>query len=203
MAGPGFESPAVSDAMEHLGLPTGVVDGLTNVPTDILSAIGFARTATVVDSDEANIPGLAEYLDEAQEGDMLVLGWEATSVASVWGGLAATRGCAGLVNAGWIRNLADVSELRLAVWARGATPCSGKGRLAVTNVGAPVTVGGAVINDRDLVIADSTGICVVPGAQWWSVLAYAAQLQDRDEAFRQALSTGAGFSSARREAGTM
>ncbi len=90
--------------MEHLGLPLGVVNGLTNVPTDIQSAIGFARTATVVDSDEANIPGLAEYLDEGQEGDMLVLGWEATSVASVGragGHSHGCSGCVGLVNAGW------------------------------------------------------------------------------------------------------
>ncbi|WP_116043761.1 hypothetical protein [Amycolatopsis palatopharyngis] len=124
-----------------------------------------------------------------------------------WGGLAATRtaarGAWGWSTPAGIRGLAEVSALRLAVWARGATPRSGKGRLAVTNVGAPVTVGGAVVNDRDLVIADSTGICVVPCAQRSPVLAYAAQLQDRDEAFRQALSTRAGFSSARREAGTM
>jgi 4-hydroxy-4-methyl-2-oxoglutarate aldolase len=207
MAGLRFESPAVSDAMDHLGLRLGVVAGLINIATKTQSAMGPARTATVVDSDEANIPGLAEYLDEAQAGDMLVLGWEATSVASVWGGLAATRTaareCAGLVNAGWIRDLAEVAALSLAVWSCGATPRSGKGRLAVVNVGEPTAVGGAMVNDRDLVVADSTGVCVVPSAQRSPVLAYAAQLQDRDEAFRQALGTGAGFSAARKEAGTM
>jgi len=202
-----YETPAVSDAMDHRGLTPGVVDGLTHLPGGAAAAVGRARTATVVDSDEPHIPGLAEFLDGATEGDMLVLGWEARSVASVWGGLAATRtvarGCVGLVNAGWVRDVTEVSSLPLAVWAAGTTPRSGKGRLAVTRVGEPVTVGGVPVHDRDFVIADATGVCVVPRSEEKSVLEYAADLQDRDEAFRQALAGGAGFASARQAAGTM
>ncbi len=204
---PTYETPAVSDAMDHLGLTRGVVDGLTHLPGGVPTAVGRARTATVVDSDEPNIPGLAEFLDGASEGDMLVLGWDAGSVSSVWGGLAATRtvarGCVGLVSAGWVRDIAEVSALPLVVWAAGTTPRSGKGRLAGTRVGAPVIVGGVPVHDRDLVVADATGVCVVPRSEEDPVLEYAADLQDRDEAFRQALSGGAGFASARQEAGTM
>lgn len=202
-----YETPAVSDAMDHRGLTPGVVDGLRHLPGGAATAVGQARTATVVDSDEPNIPGLAEFLDGASEGDMLVLGWDAGSVSSVWGGLAATRtvarGCVGLVSAGWVRDLSEVSSLHLVVWAAGTTPRSGKGRLAVTRVGAPVTVGGVPVHDRDLVIADATGVCVVPRSEADPVLEYAAELQDRDEAFRRALAGGAGFATARREAGTM
>lgn len=202
-----YETPAVSDAMDHRGLTPGVVDGLTHLRGGAATAVGRARTATVVDSGEPNIPGLAEFLDGATEGDMLVLGWEAGSVASVWGGLAAARtvacGCVGLVSAGWVRDVDEVASLPLAVWAAGATPRSGKGRLAVARVGEPVTVGGVPVHDRDLVIADATGVCVVPRAEEGPVLEYAAGLQGRDEAFREALAGGAGFASARQEAGTM
>ncbi len=206
-AGRHFETPAVSDAMDHWGLSSGVVHGLTRIPGGPPSAVGRARTATVVDTDEPDIPGLAEFLDEAAKGDMLVMGWDATAVASVWGGLAATRtaarGCVGLVNAGWVRDVDEVSSLPLTVWAAGSIPYSGKGRLMVTGVGEPVTIGGVVVHDRDLVVADATGICVVSPSDEEPVLQYAAQLQERDEAFRQALVRGAGFASARREAGTM
>lgn len=202
-----YETPAVSDAMDRRGLPRGVVDGLTHLPSGAASAVGRARTATVVDSDEPNIPGLAEFLDGASEGDMLVLGWESGVVASVWGGLAATRtvarGCVGLVSAGWVRDVDEVSSFPLAVWAAGTTPRSGKGRLAVSRVGEPVTVGGVSVHDRDLVIADATGVCVVPRSDEEAVLEDAVGLQDRDETFREVLAGGAGFASARQEAGTM
>lgn len=202
-----FETPAVSDAMDGLGIASGVVTDLTHLGGHVPRARGPARTATVVDSDEPDIPGLAEYLDEAAAGDMLVLGWDARSQASVWGGLAATRtaarGCVGLLTAGWVRDVDEVIATSLVVWCRGTVPRSGKGRIAVDRTGAPTTVGGVVVHDRDLVVADTTGVCVVPEACSAEVLAAAAELQDRDELFRQALSAGEGFHAARTRAGTM
>jgi regulator of RNase E activity RraA/predicted MFS family arabinose efflux permease len=202
-----FETPAVSDAMDNLGLESGVVTGLTRVAGARPRVVGRARTATVVDSDAPDIPGLAEYLDEAGKGDLLVLGWEATSEASVWGGLAATRsvtaGCVGMVNAGWVRDVDEVRQTPLTVWCLGALPRSGKGRLAVERIGEPTTVSDVVVHDRDLVVADTTGVCVVPAARAREVLAAAENLQARDVLFRRALATGAGFRSARARAGTM
>lgn len=200
------ETPAVSDAMDTLGLASGVPEGLIRI-TGSSGVVGPARTATVVDSDDPNIPGLAEYLDGAEAGDLLVLGWEATAVASVWGGLAATRtaatGCGGLVNAGWIRDVDEVRATPLTVWCRGVMPRSGKGRIAVHRIGEPTTVSGVVVHDRDLVVADVTGVCVVPARDADRVLAHAQDLQQRDELFRRALSSGAGFGAARSQAGTM
>ena len=135
-----YETPAVSDAIDALGAGAGVLDGLAAMSTGEAGVAGPARTATVVDTDEPGIPGLADFLDGAAPGDVLVLGWEAAPFTSVWGGLAATRteaaGCLGLVTSGWVRDLAEVRGTSLVVWARGATPRSGKGRLAVTRVRA-------------------------------------------------------------------
>ncbi len=62
---------------------------------------------------------------------------------------------------------------------------------------------GVLVHDRDLVVADTTGVCVVPVAQARQVVAAARELQARDELFRKALATGAGFRTARARAGTM
>ena len=202
-----FETPAVSDGMDGLGLGSGVPVGLSLVAAAAGPVAGPARTATVVNSDDPGIPGLAEYLDGAAEGDLLVLGWAATAVASVWGGLAATRtaarGCVGLVTDGWVRDVDEVRSLPLTVWARGPVPRSGKGRLAVTQVGEPTEVSGVPVHDRDVIVADNTGVCVVPAGQVTRVLEAAEELQRRDELFRQALAGGAGFGDARARAGTM
>lgn len=202
-----FETPAVSDAMDGLGLEPGVVTGLTRLAGGVPPVMGPARTATVVDTDEPDIPGLAEYLDEAADGDLLVLGWAASTTASAWGGLAATRtagrGCVGLVTAGWVRDLEEIRATPLVVWCRGPMPRSGKGRLAVRRVGEQVEVGGVLVRDRDLVVADGTGVCVVPRDRSPDVLEAAVRLQEREEAFRSALAGGAGFGAARARAGTM
>lgn len=201
------ETPAISDAMDLLSLPGGVVDGLVAIAQGSGVALGPARTATVIDSHDPNIPGLAEYLDGAQDGDMLVLGWEAAGPRSVWGGLAATRtqasGCVGLVTQGWVRDLVEVRDTSLLVWATGSTPRSGKGRLAVDRVGEPTMVGEILVRDRDLVVSDATGVCVVPQEHQRAVLDKAAELQRRDDVFRQSLETGASFEVARDQAGTM
>lgn len=202
-----YETPAVSDAIDAIGAGAGVPDGLAAVCTDRPGVAGPARTGTVVDTDEPGIPGLADLLDDAAPGDMLVLGWDAASFTSVWGGLAATRteaaGCLGLVTGGWVRDLDEVRRTSLVVWARGASPRSGKGRLAVTGIGRPTLVGGVEVSDRDLVVADATGVCVVAAGDTAQVLEAAADLQRRDETFREALATGAGFGAARRQSGTL
>lgn len=202
-----FETPAVSDAMDGLGLACGTVTGLGVIAAASGPVAGAARTATVVASDDADIPGLAEYLDGTAAGDLLILGWTAPATASVWGGLAATRtaarGCVGLVTDGWVRDVDEVRSLPLTVWARGSVPRSGKGRLAVTRIAEPTEVSGVLVHDRDVVVADNTGVCVVPAAQASQVLEAAEELQRRDELFRQALAVGAGFGDARARAGTM
>lgn len=202
-----LEAPAVSDALDQLSAPGGSPRGLTEMSRSATPVVGRARTATVVDSDDPNIPGLAEFLDNAQPGDMLVLGWEAERRASVWGGLAATRtaatGCVGLVTDGWIRDVDEVRAMPLLVWAAGSTPRSGKGRLAVVRVGEPAQVGGQCVGHGDLVVADHTGVCVVRSSHETEVRELAIELQDRDEAFRRALLAGADFRGARQTAKTM
>lgn len=202
-----YETPPVSDSVDALGAGGGVVDGLRLYLGNREGASGPARTATVVDTTDPNIPGLAEFLDDSHAGDVIVLGWQAQASASAVGGLAATRlaaiGCVGIVTNGFIRDIDEIRDAGLTVWAAGSTPRSGKGRLGVTKVGEPAQLGSLIVNDRDFVVADATGVCVVAQSDIDAVLASARDLQEREIVFRDAMLNGMGFAAAKALAKTM
>jgi regulator of RNase E activity RraA len=187
---------AVSDAMDQLGLPTGVPAGTSRVAGADRIVVGPARVGVVRDSDEPGIPGLAEFAGGASPGDVLVLAWEARGEGAVFGDVAATRalraGAVGVVVDGWCRDIASVEAIGLVLHARGVTPLSGKGRLRVVRAPGAVTVGGVVVADGDVVVADRTGVCVVPAAASRRVLDLAAGLERDDALLRQAMVEGVG-----------
>jgi regulator of RNase E activity RraA len=180
--GQGVDSSSVADAADSLGHVV-VVEGLRSIHSPLGSAIGRARTATVVDADEPGT-GLQSFLDEASDADILVLGWRACFVGSSWGGIAAAksraRGCRGMISGGWVRDVDDIVATGLTVWARGSIPRTATRNTAVVRIGQPTSIGGIEIADRDLVVADSTGVCVVPTRHEVAVMEIAERLVDRD-----------------------
>lgn len=202
-----LSTPAVSDTIDAHGLSGCILDGLWPIAVQNEGAVGRARTATVVASEEPGIPGLGQFLDEASTGEILVLGWDAPGPASVFGGLAAlramSRGCRGLVVDGWVRDVGELEAGTLVVWARGKTPRSGKTRLAVTGIGEPTTVRGVTVSNGSLVVADSTGVAIVEARDCDAAVRGAMELEKLDGDFEVVLKGGADFRQAHRETGTM
>jgi regulator of RNase E activity RraA len=198
-----METGAVSDAMDQLGLPNGTVQGLIGVANSATALTGTVRTATVVDTDELGIPGLADLT----AGDVLVLGWRATAQVSTFGDLAATRaaaaGCLALVCGGWVRDVAQLRATGLTVWARGATPRSGKGRVAIVEPDRPTALGDVPAVAGDLAVLDGTGVCVVPAGHREAVVGLAADLLRREDTFREVLAGNGSFASGVDISGTM
>jgi 4-hydroxy-4-methyl-2-oxoglutarate aldolase len=190
-----FPTATVADALDAHGL-AGVADGFRHVGPSPRFA-GVARTAVVTDSAEPGLPGLAELIEHADPGDVLVFAWAAGAIASCFGGLAARRvrakGCAGVLIDGGMRDLAEVADT-LPAWFRYATPRSGRGRLRVRPVDHPVTVGAVTVAPADLVLADETGVCVVPAGAAERVLATAADYAERDAEAEARIDAGEPFS---------
>ncbi len=104
-------------------------------------------------------------LDIAQPGDIIVVDAGGTTVSAVIGGMIATkarhRGIAGFVIDGFVRDIAEMAEVGLPVYARGATPI-GPHHSGPGEVNFPITCGGVVVNTGDIICADADGIVVVP-----------------------------------------
>ena len=119
------------------------------------------------------------------EGCVLVVGGQSTSRTAVMGDLMAMElqqaGVAGLITDGLVRDSREIRQLRFPVWCRGTTPAaSNKHDPGV--IGGAVTLGGAIVRDGDLVIADDDGVVIWPGDDYDVLIAKAQVRLDSDNA---------------------
>jgi len=104
------------------------------------------------------------YLSEP--GDVLVADFGGDLNVSNMGGqsalVAKTHGFAGAIVNGAVRDLPAIREIDYPVWAAGVTPITGKFRMEAMEINGPVRVHNIVVYPGDLIVADDSGICVVP-----------------------------------------
>lgn len=98
-------------------------------------------------------------------GSVLVVSGGGESRTATIGGLLALEmqnvGIAGLITDGLVRDAGEIRTLQFPAWCRGVTPiASNKNGPAV--VGGSISLGGIVIRDGDLIIADEDGVVVWP-----------------------------------------
>ncbi len=118
-------------------------------------------------------------------GCVLVVGGHSTSRTAVMGDLMAMElqqaGVAGLITDGLVRDSAEIRALGFPVWCRGTTPtASGKHNPGV--VGGAVTIGGALVRDGDLVVADDNGVVIWAREEYNQLLAKAQIRLNSDNA---------------------
>ena len=116
-------------------------------------------------------------------GCVLVVGGQNTSRTATIGGLMALEmrnlGVAGLVTDGLVRDAQEIRQLGLAVWCRGVTPTASVKR-GPGAVGGRVLIGGSLVRDGDLVVADDDGVVVWPAADYQQLLVRARERLDSD-----------------------
>lgn len=102
----------------------------------------------------------------AEPGDVAVVDFGGNLDVSNMGGQSCTaaksRGLVGAVVNGAVRDVASIRKLDYPVWSRGTTPISGKYRVHACEINGPVTLFDIVVMPGDLVVADDSGVCVVP-----------------------------------------
>lgn len=106
----------------------------------------------------------AYYL--AEPGDILVADFGGNLDVSNMGGQSCTvaRSC-GLIGAvvnGAVRDLPAIRQMDYPVWCRGRTPITGKFRIEAIEINGPVTLHDVQVIPGDLVVADDSGVCIVP-----------------------------------------
>jgi 4-hydroxy-4-methyl-2-oxoglutarate aldolase len=92
-----------------------------------------------------------------------------------------TRGCAGVVVDGGVRDVSDLRRLGLPVWTR-VVYAAGTVKDTAGKVNAPVVCGGVTVAPGDVVVADDDGVVVVARERAPEVLdAVRARLAREDE----------------------
>ena len=171
-------STLASDAAEGRGaLPNGVAPLVVDA-----RVIAPARVALMSQDDNLAV---REAIEQPVPGAVLVVGGGGMSRTATIGGLMARElrqaGYVGLVTDGLVRDAREIRALGFAVWCRGVTPAaSGKGGPAV--LGGSVAIGGTVVREGDLIIADEDGVVVWPSERIAELLARAEAKLRQDNA---------------------
>lgn len=174
-----------SDALDEIGVAC-VVDGLRHRSGNGIRA-GFAATARgevgPLGTYEPAEFGLYRMLDTAGPGRILLaeLGGEEVSGMGGVGALAAkSRGIEAVIIDGGCRDADDIAATGLWVASRHVTPRTGKRRVRYGAFGEPAKVGGVVAMQGDLVVADSTGVVVIPRAHVEEAMSIAERFLESD-----------------------
>lgn len=189
-----FDTSVVSDALDERGVD-GVVTGLPPAHPDH-AAVGRAHTIRFERVDdpgsETNFP--FAMLNELAADRVLVVDGAGPDL-SCWGGnaslLAANAGVNGVVVDGGFRDAPDVREGPVPVFARSPTPKTGQRRVSIEVVGDPVEIDGVTVAPDDVVVADATGVVVVPADEAAAVADAAEEILAEELLLEEKIANGA------------
>jgi 4-hydroxy-4-methyl-2-oxoglutarate aldolase len=154
-------------------------------------AAGPARTVRCGQGDNLMVHAAVA---EALPGEVLVLTMPEPAPVALVGELLATqakgRGAAALLVDAAVRDLEELRELGLPIWARYVRVSGAEKRVPGT-IGDPVVVGGAAIRQGDVVVLDADGVVVVERERVTDVLAAARERAARERVKRAQLEAGA------------
>jgi len=136
-------------------------------------------------TDKRDWPNLQiQTLDEAPPGSVMVEvledGLDTAGVGNLMATTAKVRGLAGMVIDGGARDIEELEEIGFPVWSRSQTPATSVGRYIPVARNVPVTCGGVLVHPGDWIVADKTGVVVVPRPSLSQVLKLLRQYDEKE-----------------------
>jgi 4-hydroxy-4-methyl-2-oxoglutarate aldolase len=136
-------------------------------------------------TDKREWPNLQiQTLDEAPPGSVIVEvledGLDTAGVGNLMATTAKVRGLAGMVIDGGARDIEELEEIGFPIWSRSQTPATSVGRYVPVAKNVPVTCGGVLVRPGDWIVADQTGVVVVPTASLPEVLKLLRQYDEKE-----------------------
>jgi len=190
-----LDACAVSDAKDSLALPA-AVSGLGRQSGDGL-LVGRVKTVELV----AGVPPdgvpkvhLGARAIVASTSDTVIVVAHPGLDAGGWGGVLSTgaqvAGVRGVILDGPTRDRDEAVALGFAIFARGSTARTARGRVYEKSTGEPILVGDQQVCDGDYVIADASGVVFICAADIERVLAAAERIAAKEAAMIAALRAG-------------
>jgi 4-hydroxy-4-methyl-2-oxoglutarate aldolase len=164
-----LDTCAVSDGMDRLGLKgaTFGVRPMWACPKIIGRAVTMKIKPVGLEKPKQHL-GTAAIV-AAQPGDVIVVDNGGRPDSSCWGGLlslaAKTKGISGIVIDGACRDIDESRDMEFPVFARGALPMTARNRVMQESFNQEIQFAGVQVHPGDLVIADGSGVVVIPRSQ--------------------------------------
>ncbi len=188
----GLDTPAVSDAMDKLGLH-GQAMGIMPLDNYTQPVIGPAFTVKYVPA--TNPAGtVGDFIDDVAVGDIVIIDNDGRTDCTVWGDImtqySGLRGIAGTVIDGVCRDVTKALGDGYPMFTAGRFMRTGKDRVQVEAINTTVAIGAVRVASRDIVIADANGVVIVPRHRAEEVAKTAHQIETIEQAIRDRIAAG-------------
>jgi len=190
-----LDTCAVSDAMDMLQID-GVVTGLSPVTgkPKVFGRVVTVQIGIFDPSSPSKVHLGARSIVSASPGDVIVVANDGRIEMGAWGGLlslaAKIKGIAGVIVDGSVRDADEAAALGLPLFARSTVPRTARGRVAEVSTNDPVTIAGVRIEYGDLLLADGTGVVVLPSRRAHEIVAAAEVIVARELSMARELYNG-------------
>jgi 4-hydroxy-4-methyl-2-oxoglutarate aldolase len=183
----------ISDTMDELGIPSGIVGASVLRPTITgKTMVGPALTLRNIHQRIEPLAGARGKVNKmaehechnlAQPGDVLVI--QGVPNVSNLGGMSAQvgkrQGEVGAIVEGGVRDIGHSRGIGFPIWSTDISPATGKWRLEAAEINGPVVICGVKVSPGDLVVADDTGVCFIPRERIVEVLEGAEKKSKAEE----------------------
>ena len=185
----------VSDAMDALGIK-GSTFGIRPMMPNWCKAVG--RAVTVKMTAAGPVKGKhhlgVKAVEAAEKGDIIIIDNGGRLDTSCWGGILANgakmKGVSAVVIDGACRDLDDCVEIDFPVYARGTVVATARGRVMEENTNVMIQFGGVQVSPGDVVMADRSGVVVVPWDNMEEILEKAEYLYKKEESMINEIRAG-------------
>ena len=181
-----LDTCAVSDAQDKLGIKGTVIGILPLYETGRIAgrAVTFKLKSKGNATTTRHLGTTA--VESADPGDIIVCDHRGRTDVAGWGGIlstaARTRGVAGVIIDGASRDVDEAKGLGLPLFARAAVPLTARGRIVEESANEPIEIGGVSLAPGDYIIADNSGVVVVPQDRVAEVVPEAESIVAREQA---------------------
>lgn len=175
----------VSDAMHRKGA---MADMIPLCPGT--KAVGKAVTVQTFAGDWAKP---VEAIDIASAGDVIVINNDQGTDIAPWGELATisclNRGIAGVIIDGAVRDVDDIRKMHYPLWSRATVPNAGEPK-GFGEIGSEIRCGGQIVACGDWIIADESGVVVIPKTRAYEIARRAMEVYKTELRIREELRQG-------------
>ncbi len=183
-----FPTATIGDALGRFGIMDASIRSM-NKPG--VKMVGTALTVRTPPTDNLLVH---KALELAQPGDIIVVstGGGSKSHSIIGANLAAKAerlGIAGFVIDAPIRDVYDIRESNIAVYATGTTP-AGPFKNGPGEINAGITCGGVLIRPGDIIVGDDDGVVAIDKNDALNVLKTAKGCMEREAEVNKAIQAG-------------
>jgi regulator of RNase E activity RraA len=190
----------ISDALDRLGV---VGQCLGIAPLDpSFRLVGRAFTLRYRPTGLVERGNVGDYIDDVPPGDIVVLDNAGRLDCTVWGDIltavSSRRGVGGTVIHGVCRDVQRALDLKYPIFSRGRYMRTGKDRVEVESMQAPISLGDIQVRPGDILVGDADGILVIPRVRESEIFQTAREIEEAEQAIERETAKGIRLDEARK-----